>query len=498
MKRSDIRSMGLAYLEVLEGKDAVNKHGHDHVGKEDGDVNNDKKFDSTDKYLLNRRKAISANIRKEEVELDEAGAFSYGAKVPRKGSIAYNAMMMRKQQEKNQKPIEPKDQMVGNAKVITKEEVELDELSTKTTDSYWKKATKQLDDPKLDPKTHNKRVSGVLTALNRDSKKTQTEEVEEVDEALTGNQHKIDANKNGKVDAHDFHLLRNKKTQRALSSAKAQAKPKSAVSLAKTPWNEEVELDEISANTLGKYSIKAAQQGNKRVAGQKMADDKVRKKYGYSSDAKVAAESVEEVSNASKVFNRIAAKAGGGEKGKKMAAGLLNKMKKEEVELDEVSANKLGKYSIAAAQQGGSDKRVAGQKMADEKMRKKSGYSSSAKVAAEATEWPIFARITEKLKLPSYKVSGIGDDPHEINVKYATDDKHTKGATKPEPMDSKASQGEKDFVAAQGGLKGNDSGISADKNADLNSKAVRTNMKQSPGRWNDQKIGDKTPPKASA
>ena len=339
MKRSDIRSMGLAYLEVLEGKDAVNKHGHDHVGKEDGDVNNDKKVDGTDKYLLNRRKAISANIRKEETE--------------------------------------------------------------------------------------------------------------EVDEALTGNQHKIDANKNGKVDAHDFHLLRNKKTQRALSSAKAQAKPKSAVSLAKTPYNEE-------------------------------------------------AESVEEVSNASKVFNRIAAKAGGGEKGKKMAAGLLNKMKKEEVELDEVSANKLGKYSIAAAQQGGSDKRVAGQKMADEKMRKKSGYSSSAKVAAEATEWPIFARITEKLKLPSYKVSGVGDDPHEINVVYATDDKHTKGATKPEPMDSKASQGEKDFVAAHGGLKGNDSGIDANKNADLNSKAVRTSMKQSPGRWNDQKIGDKTPPKASA
>ena len=36
-------------------------------------------------------------------------------------------------------------------------------------------------------------------------------EAEEVDEALKGNQHKIDANKNGKVDAHDFKLLRAKK-----------------------------------------------------------------------------------------------------------------------------------------------------------------------------------------------------------------------------------------------------------------------------------------------
>ena len=157
MKTKDIRSMGLAYLEVLEGKDAVNKHGHDHVGKEDDDVNNDKKVDSTDKYLLNRRKAISANVRKEEVE--------------------------------------------------------------------------------------------------------------EVDEALVGNQHKIDANKNGKVDAHDFKLLRKKKVA------------------------EEVEeLDEISAVKLGQYSAKAAKQGgDKRVAGQKMADEKVRKKYGYSSNAKVAA-----------------------------------------------------------------------------------------------------------------------------------------------------------------------------------------------------------------
>jgi hypothetical protein len=38
------------------------------------------------------------------------------------------------------------------------------------------------------------------------------EEVEQIDE-LIGNQHKIDANKNGKVDAHDFKLLRSKKKQ---------------------------------------------------------------------------------------------------------------------------------------------------------------------------------------------------------------------------------------------------------------------------------------------
>jgi hypothetical protein len=36
-------------------------------------------------------------------------------------------------------------------------------------------------------------------------------EEEQVDEALKGNQHKIDANKNGKVDAQDFKMLRAKK-----------------------------------------------------------------------------------------------------------------------------------------------------------------------------------------------------------------------------------------------------------------------------------------------
>ncbi len=35
----------------------------DPVGKEDADINNDGKEDKTDKYLLNRRKAIAKNIK---------------------------------------------------------------------------------------------------------------------------------------------------------------------------------------------------------------------------------------------------------------------------------------------------------------------------------------------------------------------------------------------------------------------------------------------------
>ena len=38
----------------------------DPVGKEDADVNNDGKVDSTDKYLKKRREAIGKNIKKKK------------------------------------------------------------------------------------------------------------------------------------------------------------------------------------------------------------------------------------------------------------------------------------------------------------------------------------------------------------------------------------------------------------------------------------------------
>ena len=44
----------------------------DPVGKEDDDIDNDGDSDKSDKYLLNRRKAIKKAMQKEEAELDEA------------------------------------------------------------------------------------------------------------------------------------------------------------------------------------------------------------------------------------------------------------------------------------------------------------------------------------------------------------------------------------------------------------------------------------------
>jgi len=74
-------------------------------------------------------------------------------------------------------------------------------------------------------------------------------EDEKVYEELKGSQHKIDANKNGKVDAHDFKLLRGKKKKVA---------------------EEAEELEELDTATLKSYRTKARAQGNAIVDKMKM------------------------------------------------------------------------------------------------------------------------------------------------------------------------------------------------------------------------------------
>jgi hypothetical protein len=121
-------------------------------------------------------------------------------------------------------------------------------------------------------------------------------EDEKVYEALKGSQHKIDANKNGKVDAHDFHLLRKKKkvaeeTEDLDEAAKdkhfEKQSPKmqnainlhlrkgldytSAVKAAAKHVKEEVEeLEELSKETVRTYYNKAGEQGKKIADKMKM------------------------------------------------------------------------------------------------------------------------------------------------------------------------------------------------------------------------------------
>jgi len=100
-----------------------------------------------------------------------------------------------------------------------------------------------------------------------------------VDEALKGNQHKIDKNKNNKIDAEDFKMLRKeesveegikdiaKKAFKALTGGSDEDQRKNLqrkMGLPQTgkkpePQKEEVEqIDELSKSTLGSYIKKAA------------------------------------------------------------------------------------------------------------------------------------------------------------------------------------------------------------------------------------------------
>ena len=61
-----VRLLNLKSIKVRKLPQAKGGGGLDPVGKEDGDINNDGKKDGTDKYLMNRRKAIGKAMAKKE------------------------------------------------------------------------------------------------------------------------------------------------------------------------------------------------------------------------------------------------------------------------------------------------------------------------------------------------------------------------------------------------------------------------------------------------
>ena len=142
---------------------------------------------------------------------------------------------------------------------------------------------------------------GTTKAVDRrkDRKGYNPGEDEKVYEALKGDQHKIDANKNGKLDAHDFKLLRGKKKVA----------------------EEAEELEELSKKTVATYAIKAKNQmgRDEYKAGVKMGE-----RGGRGQDAM------------EKAYNKRADKR---HKGLDMA---LNKLAKEEVEQIDELDQKLG------------------------------------------------------------------------------------------------------------------------------------------------------------
>lgn len=131
---SEAVKIGSKVVIHAPGKDYHGKTGH--VGEIRPGAHNKAPKTYTVDYDYNNETGYTKSVQldkkhiklQEEIEsVAEAGPFSYG-KAPRKGSVADLAAKKRKEQEKSTQPIEPRDQMFGNAKLIKQEQdVELDE-----------------------------------------------------------------------------------------------------------------------------------------------------------------------------------------------------------------------------------------------------------------------------------------------------------------------------------------------------------------------------------
>ena len=163
----------------------------DPVGQEDDDIDNDGDVDTSDKYLHNRRKTIKKAMR-ESIEM-----------------IAEKAKS------------EAQQKAAGIALAVKRGDMPKSALQGASAAMY-KMSEKDLEDF---AKTKHKGIPAKV------------DEEADLKEKLVGGQKKLDHNKNGKIDAHDFHLMRKKKVK------------------------EEVEqIDEISKKTLVNYMDKSKKQ----------------------------------------------------------------------------------------------------------------------------------------------------------------------------------------------------------------------------------------------
>ena len=100
----DLKSFAETYWSMQEKK-------LDPVGKEDGDVDNDGDKDSSDSYLMKRRKAIAKAMKKEEVEKEETEVVEHH------------------QKDANGKVIEHEDEAPGTPSSVEEEKTVLEQLA---------------------------------------------------------------------------------------------------------------------------------------------------------------------------------------------------------------------------------------------------------------------------------------------------------------------------------------------------------------------------------
>jgi hypothetical protein len=107
--KMDLKSFAKTYWSMQEKK-------LDPVGKEDGDVDNDGDKDSSDSYLMKRRKAIAKAMKKEEVEKEETEVVEHH------------------QKDAEGKVIEHEDEAPGTPSSVEEEKTVLEQLAENNRD----------------------------------------------------------------------------------------------------------------------------------------------------------------------------------------------------------------------------------------------------------------------------------------------------------------------------------------------------------------------------
>ena len=138
----------------------------------------------------------------------------------------------------------------GKARVNATESVD-EALKPTTKMGTWIKDFQKSDAPQFKGKSQEKRRQMAIAAKYGAEREMGMREESDLEEKLVGGQNKLDHNKNGKIDAHDFHLMRKKK-------------------------NKEVDLDEswsdgISSRSAHTHGFAASKYRKKAIASATMA-----------------------------------------------------------------------------------------------------------------------------------------------------------------------------------------------------------------------------------
>jgi hypothetical protein len=299
---------------VLEAK-SVNKHGHDPVGKEDADIDNDGDTDKSDKYLHNRRKAIGkAMMKKEEAEqVDELSKDTMRSYMDKASDARGHRKLATKKVDNRYSGVQK-----ASSKLAKEEVEQVDEISKAMAGRYVKKAAASIDltawrqghkeagagnPSKQLEKKLSKRHKGIETAV----KKLTKEDAEQIDEA--GKQHievtHVTGQKSKKPVSGDNAF-------KALNHYKSLSTTKSA----RIVSEDAEQIDELSKDTYRSYADKAA----KDYLSGKIKDSKkdtTRGKYIDKAVGKVFKEDAEQIDELSKkTLGSYVKKASGAERPK--------------------------------------------------------------------------------------------------------------------------------------------------------------------------------------